>query len=376
MTSALKTIGDFGQSVWIDALHREFIHSGELLRLIETDGINGLTSNPSIFEKALGGKDYTEAFRELGPQAEDPKAAYERIAIKDIQDAADVFAPLYHNSDRHDGYVSLEVTPDLAHATQGTLDEARRLWHTIGRENVMIKVPGTPEGIIATQQLIGEGINVNITLLFAQKIYEQVAAAYLGGLERLARHGGDLSHVASVASFFISRIDEAVDKAVDAKLQANTSLRTEVILGSLLGKVAISSAKITYQKYLEITGSERWRALSRQGARTQRLLWASTGMKNPNYRDVLYVEELIGKDTVNTLPLATMDAFRDHGKAEDSLTSQIGEAERILHLADQVGIPLSTITDTLLVDGIGKFKDAFAALLRKVTLLRKNAAPV
>ena len=370
MTSALNAIWDRGQSVWIDTLHRGLIRKGGLSRLIETDGIRGLTSNPSIFEKAIDGQDYAEALRKPDLEGLDPKAIYERIAVKDIQDAADIFTPLYHSSDRRDGYVSLEVSPMLAHSTQGTLDEARRLWRTVARENLMIKVPATPEGIVALEQLIGEGINVNVTLLFAQRIYEQVAEAYQGGLEILARHGGDLSHVASVASFFISRIDETMDKVVSAQLKETTSLRAEVMLCSLFGNVAISSAKKTYQKYLDIVHDDRWRELSHQGARTQRLLWASTGMKSPNYRDVLYVEALIGKDTVNTMPPATLNAFRHHGTVRDSLTSQVGEAGRIMNFVDQVGIPYSAITDRLLVEGVHKFEDAFASLLRKVALLR------
>ena len=373
MTNALKAIWDRGQSVWIDTLHRGLVRDGgDLSRLIETDGLRGLTSNPSIFEKAIDGPDYTEALHHPDLEGLAPKAIYERIAVQDIQDAADRFAPLYRSSDRRDGYVSLEVSPVLAHATQGTLDEARRLWHTVARKNLMIKVPATPEGIVALEQLIGEGINVNVTLLFAQPIYEQVAAAYQGGLESLARHGGDLSHVASVASFFISRIDEAMDTIVGVQLKETKSMRTEVMLCSLFGNVAISSAKRTYQKYLEIIHDDRWRHLSHQGAQTQRLLWASTGMKNPNYRDVLYVEALIGKDTVNTMPPATLNAFRAHGKVRDSLTAQVGEAGRIMNFVDQVGIPFSEITDRLLVDGIHKFEDAFASLLRKVALLRND----
>jgi transaldolase len=239
----------------------------------------------------------------------------------------------------------------------------------------MIKVPGTPEGIAATEQLISEGINVNVTLLFALEIYEQVAAAYRRGLERLGQHGGDLSRVASVASFFISRIDEAVDQAVEAQQKVTTTSSMKELLSLLYGKVAISSAKKTYQTYLKIVHSDGWLALARQGARPQRLLWASTGVKNPQYRDVLYAEELIGKDTINTLPLATMDAFRDHGIAKDSLTSQLSEADRILNICTQVGIPLSTITDKLLVDGLRKFEEAFAGLLQKVALLGNDAAP-
>ena len=365
MKNTLQSLQDYGQSVWLDYLRRSLITSGELKRLIEEDGVRGLTSNPSIFEKAIAGSsDYQDMLEAPESQGLDAKTLYERIAVRDIQDSADAFRPVYLESRRRDGYVSLEVSPQLAHETQGTLEEARRLWQTVGRENLMIKVPGTPEGIPAVQQLIGEGINVNVTLLFAEDIYEQVAVAYLGGLESLARQGGDLGKVASVASFFVSRIDTAVDNWVAERLKTSPNPGEEAMLHSLLGKVATASARNTYQKYLEILRGTRWQALSRHGAQTQRLLWASTGTKNPNHRDVLYVEELIGPDTVNTMPPATLDAFRDHGRCRPSLTENVEEAISIMDLVARVGIHFNELTDKLLDDGVKQFADAFGKLLK------------
>ena len=365
MKNPLQSLHDHGQSVWLDYLRRSLITSGELERLIEEDGLRGLTSNPSIFEKAIAGSnDYQDIFEAPESQKIDAKALYERIAVRDIQDAADLLRPVYLGSKRRDGYVSLEVSPRLARQTQGTLGEARRLWRTVARENLMIKVPGTPEGIPAVQQLISEGINVNVTLLFALEAYEQVAAAYHGGLESLARRGADLGKVASVASFFISRIDTAVDNCIVKRLGASHNPGEQARLRSLLGKVAIASAKSTYQKYLDILRGDRWQELSRHGAQTQRLLWASTGTKNPNYSNVLYVEELIGPDTVNTMPPATLDAFRDHGRVRLTLTENVEEAISIMDLVEQFGIPFKELTDKLLVDGVKQFAAAFDKLLK------------
>ena len=365
MKNSLQLLRDHGQSVWLDYLRRSLITSGELKRLIKEDGLRGLTSNPSIFEKAIAGSnDYRDMLEAPASQGIDAKALYERIAVRDIQDAADLLRPVYLDSKRRDGYVSLEVSPRLARQTQGTLEEARRLWQTVARENLMIKVPGTPEGIPAVQQLISEGINVNVTLLFAQEAYEQVAAAYHGGLESLARRDADLGKVASVASFFISRIDTAVDNWIAKRLGASHNPGEQARLRSLLGKVAIASAKGTYQKYLDILRGDRWQELSRHGALTQRLLWASTGTKNPNYSDVLYVEELIGPDTVNTMPPATLDAFRDHGRVRLTLTENVEEAISIMYLVEQVGIPFKELTDKLLVDGVKQFAEAFDKLLK------------
>ena len=365
MKNSLQALHDHGQSVWLDYLRRSLITGGELKRLIEEDGLRGLTSNPSIFEKAIAGSsDYRDMLEAPESQGIDAKALYEHIAVRDIQAAADLLRPVYLQSKRRDGYVSLEVSPRLAHETQGTLGEARRLWQTVARQNLMIKVPGTPEGIPAVQQLISEGINVNVTLLFAQEAYEQVAAAYHGGLASLARRGADLGKVASVASFFISRIDTAVDNWIVKRLGASHNPGEQARLRSLLGKVAIASAKITYQKYLDILRGDPWQELSRHGAQTQRLLWASTGTKNLNYSDVLYVEQLIGPDTVNTMPPATLDAFRDHGRVRLTLTENVEAAISIMDLVEQVGIPFKELTDKLLGDGVQQFSDAFAKLLK------------
>ena len=292
----LKQLLKYGQSVWLDYIRRNLIISGELKRLIDEDGLRGMTSNPSIFEKAIAGStDYTDFLNSLRDRTDlDAKARYELLAIRDIQDAADLMRPVYDSAKRKDGFVSLEVSPYLAHDTQGTIAEARRLWKSVSRDNVMIKVPGTAEGVPAIKQLISEGMNINVTLLFSQQVYEQVAEAYMAGLEQLAANGGDLSRVASVASFFISRIDTLVDSIVNDKLKTEKDPAKQALLKSILGKVAIANGKLTYQRYLKIFSGPRWDALAKKGAQTQRVLWASTSTKNPNYRDVLYVEEMIG----------------------------------------------------------------------------------
>src|SRR6266852_8016421 len=311
----LVQLQNFGQSIWLDYIRRDLLKGGELQRLITEDGLRGMTSNPAIFEKAIDGStEYQDFLDSLAGRTDlDAKGRYELLAVRDIQDAADLLSPVYRSTKKRDGYVSLEVSPYLARDTKGTIDEARRLWTTVARENVMIKVPGTAEGIPAFRQLISEGININVTLLFSQKVYEQVAEAYIAGLEQLAVGGGDVSKMASVASFFISRIDTLVDSIVEARLKTAKDVREREQLRSVLGKVAIANGKQTYQRYQAIFGSERWKKLAAKGAQTQRVLWASTSTKNPSYRDVLYVEEMIGPDTVNTIPPATLDAFRDHG---------------------------------------------------------------
>ena len=316
----LKDLQQQGQSIWLDFIQRGLMTSGELKRLVDEDGLVGITSNPAIFEKAISGStDYAEALKALAREQLDAKTMYERLAIQDIQDAADILRPVYDRTGKRDGYVSLEVSPHLASDTNGSLEEARRLWKTVARPNVLIKVPGTPEGIPAIQQLLSEGINVNVTLLFAQERYQEVAEAYVSGLEQAAAKGGDVSGIASVASFFISRIDTLVDKKLTERLQAATSPEQQADLKRLMGKIAIANGKQTYQLYKRIFSGPRWDALAKQGAKTQRVLWASTSTKNPDYRDVLYVEELIGPDTVNTMPPATLDAFRDHGQTRASL---------------------------------------------------------
>src|SRR4051794_1212339 len=327
-TNPVRDLQRYGQSIWLDYIRRNLLTGGELKRLIDEDGLRGMTSNPAIFEKAIvGSTDYTDLLQSLAHKHDlDAKARYEVLAIHDIQDAADFLRPVYDATKRRDGYVSLEVSPYLARDTNGTLDEARRLWKAVARENVMIKVPGTAEGIPAFQQLISEGININVTLLFAQEVYERVAEAYIAGLEKFAAQGGDISKVASVASFFISRIDSAVDTIVNDRLKGSKDPGEQERLKSVLGKVAVANGKQTYQKYEEIFGTDRWKKLAAKGGQTQRVLWASTSTKNPNYKDVLYVEDLIGKDTVNTIPPNTLDAFRDHGKPRETLTEDLDGA--------------------------------------------------
>jgi len=364
----LKELTKFGQSVWLDYIRRDLFTSGQLKRLIEEDGLRGMTSNPSIFEKAIAGSDlYAQTLAELEKRKDlDAKGRYEELAIKDIQDAADFLKPVYQQTKKRDGYVSLEVSPYLAHKTQETLDEARRLWKRVGRENLMVKVPGTPEGIPAFQQLISEGININVTLLFAFDVYVRVAEAYVAGLEAFAKSGGDVSRMASVASFFISRIDTLVDGEIDAKLKTATNPADQALLQSLHGKVAIANGKLTYQRYKQIFSGPRWDALASRAAQTQRVLWASTSTKNPKYSDVYYVEELIGPDTVDTIPPATFDAFRDHGKPRASLEENVQAAQETMQGLEKAGISMKAATDTLTAAGVKQFSDDFDKLLDAV----------
>jgi transaldolase/glucose-6-phosphate isomerase len=364
----LTQLQTFGQSIWLDYIRRDLLQSGELQRLITEDGLRGMTSNPAIFEKAIAGSTQYQDFLDslAGRTDLDAKGRYELLAIRDIQDAADLLAPVYQNTKKRDGYVSLEVSPYLAHDTSGTIDEARRLWKSVARGNVMIKVPGTAEGIPAFRQLIGEGINVNVTLLFAQGVYEEVAAAFIDGVEKFAASGGDVSKVASVASFFISRIDSLVDSLVGEQLKKEPDAARKAKLQGILGKVAIANGKLTYEAYQRIFSSPRWKALAAKGAQTQRVLWASTSTKNPNYRDVIYIEELIGPDTVNTVPPATLDAFRDHGKPRPSLTENLDGARKTMADLAGVGIVMKDVTDKLTTDGVKLFADAFDTLLAAV----------
>jgi transaldolase/glucose-6-phosphate isomerase len=371
----LKQLQTFGQSVWLDYIRRDLLTSGELKRLIENDGLRGMTSNPAIFEKAINGSNlYQDFLDSLANRSDlDAKGRYELLAIRDIQDAADLLRPVYQSTNKRDGYVSLEVSPHLANDTNGTIDEARRLWKTVGRENVMIKVPGTAAGIPAFRQLISEGINVNVTLLFAQEVYEQVAQAYLEGVEKFAAGGDDVRKIASVASFFISRIDSLVDSLVNDQLKKETDPARKAMLQGILGKVAIANGKLTYEAYERIFSAPRWKALAAKGAQTQRVLWASTSTKNPNYRDVLYVEEMIGPDTVNTVPPATLDAFRDHGKPRQSLTEDLDGARKTMSDLAAVGIVMKQVTDKLTADGVKLFADAFDTLLEAVEKNSKRA---
>ncbi len=366
-TNPLIQLHNFGQSIWLDYIRRDLMEGGELKRLIEEDGLFGMTSNPSIFEKSIDGGLYQDFLDSLADRHDlDAKGRYELLAIRDIEAAADILDPVYKSTKKRDGYVSLEVSPYLARDTQATLDEARRLWKSVKRDNVMIKVPGTAEGIPAFRQLISEGINVNVTLLFAQSVYEEVAAAYIDGLDKFAASGGDVSKVASVASFFISRIDVAVDAQVSEKLKTEKDAGRKAKLEGILGKVAIANGKLTYEAYQRIFSSSKWKALAAKGAQTQRVLWASTSTKNPKYRDVVYVEELIGPDTVNTVPPATLEAFRDHGKPRQSLTEGLDEARKTMADLAGVGIVMKDVTDKLTADGVKLFADAFDKLLAAV----------
>ena len=364
----LKELLSYGQSMWLDYIRRDLFTTGKLKSLIADDGLRGMTSNPAIFEKAIADSNlYDDILKSLASRKDlNTTARFEQIAIRDIQDAADILRSVYDESHFRDGYVSLEVSPYLANKTQETIDEARRLWKTVQRENVMIKIPGTAAGIPAIRQAISEGININVTLLFAQEVYEKVAEQYVAGLEDLAARGGNLKKMAGVASFFISRIDTLVDSLLNEKLKTTSDANQQALLKSLLGKVAIANGKLTYQKYERIFSGPRWEKLASKGAQTQRVLWASTSTKNPHYRDVIYVEELIGPDTVNTMPPATIDAFRDHGKLRKSLTEDIAGAQKTMDDLAKAGISMKEVTDKLTVDGVKLFSDAFDTLLAAV----------
>lgn len=350
------------QSIWVDTMRRQFVDSGALAKLINEDGLTGVTSNPAIFEKAIAESDDYTAIIAANPQLE-TLMLYEQLALEDIRRAADVLLPVYKASSGRDGYASLEVSPRLAHDTHATVAEARRLWAELARPNVMIKVPGTAHGIAAIEILIADGINLNVTLLFSTAVYEQVVHAYLRGLEKFIATGGDPAYIASVASFFISRIDSVVDALIDRRL-ADGTLSKEA--ATLRGQIAIANAKHAYCRYQALFSGARWSALAAQGARPQRLLWASTGVKDPNYRDVRYVEELIGANTVNTVPPATLNAFRDHGIARPSLTENVDQAVAMLALATHFGLPLEDITARLLEDGLRLFNAAFDRMLDAV----------
>jgi transaldolase len=364
----LQELLDYGQSMWLDYIRRDLFTTGKLKQLIEDDGLRGMTSNPSIFEKAIGESSlYDDILKSLAGRKDlDATAKFEQIAVRDIQAAADVLRGVYQQSNFRDGYVSLEVSPYLARQTKETIEEARRLWKTVQRENVMIKVPGTSEGIPAIRQLIGEGINVNVTLLFSQEVYETVAQSYVAGLEDLAARGGNLKKMAGVASFFISRIDTLVDSLLSEKIKSTNDASQKTFLESLQGKVAIANGKLAYQRYERIFSGSRWQALAAKGAQTQRVLWASTSTKNPKYRDVIYVEELIGPDTVNTMPPATVDAFRDHGRVRRSLTEDVPGAEKTMNDLARAGVSIKEVTDKLTDDGVKLFADAFDKLLTAV----------
>jgi transaldolase/glucose-6-phosphate isomerase len=373
-TNPVRALQTFGQSVWLDYLRRSLFTSGEFQRLITEDGLRGATSNPSIFEKAIAGStDYLNLLQDIERHGDlEPMALYEALAIRDIRDAADLLRPVYDGTARADGYVSLEVSPYLAHDTAATIDEARRLWKAVDRENVMIKVPASTEGLPAIRELTSEGINVNITLLFGIERYELVARAYMEGLSTFVRNGGDPAQVCSVASFFVSRIDTMVDGLIASRLGTATDAGLRTSLTDLLGTVAIANAKLAYQRYLALCRTAEWQTLAGRGAHPQRLLWASTSTKNPRYRDVRYVEELIGRDTINTITPATIEAFRDHGRLRASLEDNIDDARASLAALERVGISLTDVTDRLLEDGVTLFCKAFDSLLAAVDQGRRS----
>jgi transaldolase len=368
----LLQLESYGQSIWMDFIRRDTVTSGELKRLIEQDGISGVTSNPSIFEKAIGGShDYDDQIRNLARQGKSVDDIYQAVTVQDIQMAADVFRPIYNRTHGGDGFVSLEVSPRLAYDTAETVKEAHRLWQAVDRPNLMIKVPGTKEGLPAIEQLVAEGLNINITLLFGIPRYQQVAEAYLAGLESLAAHGKALDKSASVASFFLSRIDVLLDPVLEKKISEGGP--KAALAAELRGQAAIASAKAAYGLYRELFYSPRFNHLARHGARTQRLLWASTSTKNPAYPDVKYVEPLVGVDTINTLPIETIDAYRDHGRPSLQLDQGLAEARHILKDLAKVGINLDNTTQQLEEEGVDKFNKALEQLMAVIDEKRSEA---
>lgn len=366
----------YGQSIWMDNLSRDIIESGELKQLIESRGIVGITSNPAIFEKAIAGNKIYDTDIEAGIKAgKTVGQIYESLVFTDIRNACDIFLPVYEKTQGLDGYVSIEVPPTIAKDTETTISEARRYYDAISRPNVMIKIPGTTEGLPAVEATIAAGINVNVTLLFSVESYVETAWAYIRGLEKLAAAGGDVSKIASVASFFLSRIDSNVDKRLDSKIEAGGNADK---LSEIKGKIAIANAKVAYQKYKEIFGSDRWKALEQKGAKVQRLLWASTSTKNPEYSDVMYVDQLVGANTVNTLPPNTIEACADHCDPASRIESNIDAAYQVINsLQDtDVAIDINEVMDELLEEGIDKFIKPFESLMASLETKVKQLATV
>ena len=369
--SRLHALATAGTSTWLDYIDRGLLDSGALADRIRDEALAGMTSNPSIFEKALEGPAYDDAIRAAGVE-QGPRALFEQLATRDVRDACDQFLGVYRDTDGVDGYVSIEVSPDLANDAAGTVEEARRLWATIDRPNVMIKVPGTVAGAQAVRTLIAEGLNVNVTLLFAVEAHARVIEAYLAGLEERAAAGLPLKPVASVASFFVSRVDSEVDKRIDARMVAAPDAARRERLAALKGAAAIANARLAYALFLREFSGPRWAALRDQGARVQRPLWASTSTKNPSYRDVMYVELLAGPHTVNTMPPATLDAFRDHGESADTLSGTAASAGATIAALRREGIEMDEVTEKLLTEGLAAFVKSFETLL--AGLARKVAA--
>jgi transaldolase len=356
----LKALHDAGVSIWLDFIDRTMLRDGDLQRRIRDDSLTGMTSNPTIFQKALAeGSAYDDQLRSLGGE-HTAMELFEVIATSDVRDACDIFRPVYDRTGGKDGFVSIEVSPSAANDAQATVDEGTRLWATVDRPNVMIKVPGTVEGAAAVKQLTANGVNVNITLLFAIEAYRRVIDAYIEGLEERVKAGKDVSKIHSVASFFVSRVDSEIDKRLDAMIKADASKAQH--LGALHGKAAIANAKLAYRLFKEEIAASRWTALAAKGATLQRPLWASTSTKNPVYRDVMYVEQLIGPDTVNTMPPATIDAFRDHGEVKRTVDDNFDEAQHTIDALEQAGVSMHDVTDKLLADGLASFQKSFDEL--------------
>jgi transaldolase len=359
----LKSIHDFGQSIWLDFFDRKLMDSGELQRLIDEDAISGITSNPSIFEKAVSSSsDYDADIRKLAAEQKSEEEIFFGFATSDIKRAADILKPVYDQSKGTDGFVSIEVSPHLANNTKGTIEQAQQLWKIIDRKNVMIKIPGTPEGLPAIKQCISEGININITLLFGLERYREVTEAYIQGLEERIKNNQPVDHIASVASFFLSRIDVMIDPILKEKN-----------LNNLVGEIAIASAKKAYEIYKEVFFSDRLRKLEQKGAKKQKVLWASTSSKDPAFSDVKYVEALIGPDTINTLPMETIDAFRDHGKAASHLENNLIKANNSMQQLADNGISIDDITQKLESEGVQKFNKAYDSLINAIESKKRKA---
>ena len=374
--SPILLIKDFGQSIWMDNLSRNIIESGELKELISSRDVQGITSNPAIFQKAIAGNKIYDTDIEAGSREnKSVMGIYESLVFDDIRKACDVFLPIYEETNGRDGYVSIEVPPNLARDTEGTIQEAKRYYEAIARPNVMIKIPGTPEGLVAVEKVIAEGINVNITLLFSVESYVETAWAYIRGLEALAAAGNDISKIGSVASFFISRIDSNIDGRLDKLIAKTNDPELKEKLGWIKGKVAISNAKIAYQEYKKIIESDRWKALSAKGAQAQRLLWASTSTKNPEYSDVLYVNELIGRNTVNTLPPTTIEACADHCDIESRIETDLDVAQKAIDGLAEVGISIDEVMAELLEEGIDKFIKPFDSLIESLEAKANQLVP-
>jgi len=372
-SNPLRVLNSLGQSVWFDYIRRQDLISGHIKSLIENDGVSGITSNPTIFEKAIAGSsDYDSTIQKLVEAGVDTPLIFETLEVEDIQMAADLFRPVYDSTEGRDGYVSIEVAPTLARDTKATIADAHRLWKKVDRPNILVKVPGTAEGLPAIEQLLGEGININITLLFANERYEEVAWAYIAALEKLAGEGKPLNRIASVASFFVSRIDVMVDQYLEAKLPTAKSAEEKQRLQWLEGKTAIANAKLAYVKFKEIFATPRFQALAQKGARVQRILWASTGTKNPHYSDTLYIDTLIGPDTVNTMPVASLEAYRDHGKPATRIEEGLDEARAVMKLLAEEGFDVAAITRKLEDQGVESFTKDYQKLLASLTEKRRR----